>query len=220
VKPPEDQVEAGQAVYTKRILSIYDIIVLGISCRHIWKCPCARMEEHYNKHVSAKHLDVGVGTGYFLDRCKFPSKTPRVALMDLNLNALNYTAKRIARYKPETYKKNILEPISTDIQPFDSVGLNFLLHCLPGPISEKAIVFEHLKSLMSQNAIIFGSTILWGGVPRNWAAKRLMRLYNRKGVFSNTEDDFLGLESALNQRFTDVVVDVVGCVALFSGRCS
>ncbi len=27
---------------------------------------------------------------------------------------------------------------------FDSIGLNFLLHCLPGTLREKAIVFDHL----------------------------------------------------------------------------
>lgn len=216
----EDQVEAGQAVYTKRTLSAYDIIVLGISCRYIWKCPSELIEEHYNKHVSANHLDVGVGTGYFLERCKFPSKNPRVALMDLNLNSLDFASKRISRYNPETYKQNILEPISTNIRQFDSVGLNYLLHCLPGSISEKSAAFDHLKPLMSQNAMIFGSTMLWSGVSKNWPAKRLMHFYNKKGIFSNTEDDLLGLEAALNQRFKNVAVEVVGCAALFSGRCS
>ena len=84
VKPTKKQVEAGQAIYTKRILSTYDIIVLGISNSYVWRCPSVRIEEHYNKHVSSNHLDVGVGTGYFLARCNFPSQTPRVALMDLN----------------------------------------------------------------------------------------------------------------------------------------
>ena len=220
MKPTEEQVEAGQAVYTKSTLSAYDIIVIGLSNRYVWKCPSARIEEHYNKHVSANHLDVGVGTGYFLDRCKFPSKRPRVALMDLNPNTLEYASKRIYRYKPEMHRQNILEPISTNIQQFDSVGINYLLHCLPGSILEKAVAFDHLKSLMNQNAVLFGSTILQGGVSKTWAAKRLMHLYNKKGIFSNTADDLAGLEDALKQRFENVAIEVVGCVALFSGYCS
>ena len=220
MKPTEEQVEAGQAVYTKSTLSAYDIIVIGISNRYVWKCPSARIEEHYNKHVSANHLDVGVGTGYFLDRCKFPSKRPRVALMDLNQNTLEYASTRISRYEPEMHRQNILEPISTNIQQFDSVGINYLLHCLPGSILEKAVAFDHLKSLMNQNAVLFGSTILQGGVSKTWAAKRLMHLYNKKGIFSNTADDLAGLEDALKQRFENVAIEVVGCVALFSGYCS
>ncbi len=220
VKPTKKQVEAGQAIYTKRILSTYDIIVLGISNSYVWRCPSVRIEEHYNKHLSSNHLDVGVGTGYFLARCNFPSQTPRVALMDLNLNTLQYASTRICHYEPETYKQNILEPISTKIRQFDSVGINYLLHCLAGSISEKAVAFDHLKPLMTQNAVIFGSTILQGGVTRTWAAKRLMHLYNKKGIFSNTMDDLVGLEKALKQRFENVAIELVGCVALFSAYCS
>ncbi len=34
-----EQIEAGQAVYTKRTLALYDMVVLGISNHFIWKCP-------------------------------------------------------------------------------------------------------------------------------------------------------------------------------------
>jgi 2-polyprenyl-3-methyl-5-hydroxy-6-metoxy-1,4-benzoquinol methylase len=218
-RPTEEQVQAGQAAYTQSALAVYDILVLGISNRYVWKCPSARIKAHYDRHISANHLDVGVGTGYFLDRCKFPPETPRVALMDLNPNTLDFASKRISRYIPEIYTHNIFDSISTNIRQFDSVGVNYLLHCLPGSISEKAVVFDNLKALMTRNAVIFGSTILQGMAPRNWAAKRLMRLYNKKRIFSNTADDLESLEEALNQRFDNVEVELIGCVALFSGRC-
>ena len=44
-----EQVAAGQAVYTKRTLGAYDLIVLGLSNRLIWKCPSQRLLEHYNR---------------------------------------------------------------------------------------------------------------------------------------------------------------------------
>jgi hypothetical protein len=230
-----EQVEAGQAVYSSRTLAVYDWVVLGISNRFIWKCPTPGLEAHYNKHLSANHLDVGVGTGYFLDRCRFPSKTtardggsagnarsnrqpPRVALMDLNPQALAFTARRIARYEPETYRRNVLEPIVIEAPRFDSVGVNYLLHCIPGSIESKAIAFDHLKPLMNPNAVLFGSTLLQGGVQRSALAKRLMAVYNKKGIFTNEEDDLQGLERALRSRFRDVSVQVVGCGALFSAR--
>ena len=213
-----EQVAAGQAVYTKPILAIYDFVVLGIHARLLWKCSCQRIVEHYNSHVTANHLDVGVGTGYFLDHCRFPSPAPRVALMDLNRNPLDFASRRIARYKPETYMRNVLEPISIDGGKFDSVGVNYLLHCLPGSIESKSAAFDHLKTLMNPDAILFGSTLLQGGVTRNWLAKRQMDRYNKKGIFSNANDDVDGLTRALGQRFRSVSVEIVGCAALFSGR--
>lgn len=216
MQPTIEQVEAGQAVYTQRTLSAYDIIVLGISNSYIWKCPTDRLVEHYNRHMSANHLDVGVGTGYFLDHCTFTAASPRVALMDMNTNSLQFAAKRIERYRPETWQHNILEPVTAKIAPFDSVSLNYLFHCLPGAIGDKAVVFDHLRPLLSPGARVFGSTILHNGVPRSWAAKKLMAFYNKKGIFGNTQDDLEGLSNALDQRFENVSIDVVGCVALFS----
>ncbi len=35
-------VVAGQAVYTKAILAMYDLLVLGVSNPFIWKCPTPR----------------------------------------------------------------------------------------------------------------------------------------------------------------------------------
>lgn len=213
-----EQVEAGQAVYSRRTLAAYDLLVLGISNRLIWKCPTERLEALYDRHLTANHLDVGVGTGYYLDRCRFPSPTPRVALMDLNPNTLEIASRRIARYSPETYRRNVLEPVSIDAPRFDSVGVNYLLHCLPGSMASKSVVFDHLAALLMPDGVVFGSTLLQGGVPRSRAAKLLMRVYNRKGIFSNERDDLDGLHRALHQRFRGVSVEVVGCAALFSGR--
>ena len=218
MQPTAEQIHDGQALYTKGILSVYDILVLGLSNRFIWKCPSPTIWEHYNAHISSNHLDVGVGTGYFLDRCRFPSYPPRVALMDMNPNSLALAARRIVRYQPETYRQNIFEPISESMAAFDSVGINYLLHCLPGTITEKAAILDHLKAVMNPDACIFGSTILQGDVPRSWAARKLMAFYNRKGIFANTQDTLKGLDMALSQRFDKVSLKLVGCVALFSAQ--
>ena len=213
-----EQVESGQAVYTKRVLKAYDFVVLGVSNRFIWKCPTPKQLQHYERNLSANHLDVGVGSGYFLDRCRFPSTPPRIALMDLNPTALEFAAQRIARYRPESYRRNVLEPITFDAPGFDSVAVNYLLHCLPGSLASKALVFDHLRPLMNAHAMLFGTTLLNLGVERGWAARRLMALYNQKGIFSNQQDDLDTLKRELERRFDAVKVEVVGCGALFSGR--
>ncbi len=98
------------------------------------------------------------------------------------------------------------------------MGINYLFHCVPRSITEKAVVFDNLKAVMNPDCRIFGSTILHAGVPRNWIAKKLMAFYNKKGIFTNVDDDLEGLQSALSQRFAEVSIEVVGCVALFSGQ--
>nr|WP_237457546.1 class I SAM-dependent methyltransferase [Pseudomaricurvus sp. HS19] len=177
------------------------------------------MLEQYDHLASDNHLDVGVGSGYFPDRCYFSSLKPRIALMDLNESSLAYTAKRIARFEPETYQRNVLEDMSVEGQPgFDSVGLNFLLHCVPGSMEYKAAIFRNCLTVMNPGAVLFGATILGQGVEPNRGARKLMAFYNRKGVFSNQQDSAAALEAQLKKYFCNVKVTVEGCVALFSAE--
>lgn len=220
--PSAEETLAGQAFYTDRTLPNYDLRVLTLSNPLIWRCPTSHLLRFFDAHVSASHLDVGVGSGYFLDRCAFPAPQPRVALMDLNPMSLAYAARRIARYRPETFLRNALEPLDPPTagfdSGFDSISLNYLLHCLPGDMAAKAIVFDHIKPWMNAGGVCFGSTLLQGGVDRNWAAKLLMAHYNRHGVFSNRHDDVETLETALRTRFSSVEIEIVGCAALFCAR--
>lgn len=213
-----EEIAAGQAIYTPGMLSFYDWRVLRISNRFIWRCPTPRLLAQYDRHVTGNHLDVGVGSGYYLDTCRFPVPAPRLALMDLNPNSLAYAARRIARYRPETHIRNVLEPIPFEGAPFDSVGVNYLLHCLPGDMAAKACVFDYLAPLMAPGAAMFGATLLSGGVERSAAARWLMDYYNSDGVFSNRRDDLDTLRRELEKRLADVSIEVVGCAALFSGR--
>ncbi len=215
--PTPEEIEAGHAFYTRRSLAIYDLAILGYFSRLAWKCPARRIVAHYDRHVSSNHLDVGVGTGYFLDRCHYPSAPPRVALMDLNTDCLDVAARRIARLDPETYQANVLEPISINAPRFDSIGMNYLLHCVPGSIRHKGVVFAHLKELANPGATIFGSTLLHDGVPRNLLARQVMKRNNANGIFSNAQDDLEGLRAVLAEHLADPQLETIGCVGVFSG---
>jgi SAM-dependent methyltransferase len=131
----------------------------------VWKCPTRLLLDHYNRYVSGNHLDVGVGSGYYLDNCQFPADDPRVALMDLNPNALQFTSARIGRYRPATYLADVLEPIKYDLPAFDSVGLNYLLQSLPGSMSDKGRVFSNLRPFLKPGGVLFGTTIKWRRLP-------------------------------------------------------
>lgn len=216
--PTADEIAAGHAVYTRRTLRAYDWFVLGISNRLIWRCPTPRLLRMYNEYASANHLDVGVGTGYLLDHCRFPVERPRIGLLDLNASCLRTAAERIARYQPLQFQANVLASIEIDTAPFDSIGLNYVLHCLPGALAEKAVVFAHLARLLRPGGIVFGATLLSGGVRRNWAARRLMRYYNRRQIFSNRDDHLEQLDAALREYFVTHQLEVVGSAALFTGQ--
>jgi hypothetical protein len=218
-RPRAEDVEAGQRVYTPLTLRVYDVFVLGFSNRLVWRCPSSEMLERYERHVGARHLDVGVGTGWFLDRCSWPVEKPQITLLDLNENSLSAASNRIRRYAPATVQANVLDPVDLGDAPFDSIGANFLFHCLPGRLEEKAAtVVSHLRPYLASGGVLFGSTILGRGVAHNLLGRRLMRLYNRKRIFSNLEDDQQGLEQGLASELTVVEIDLVGAVALFAGR--
>ncbi|WP_068086004.1 methyltransferase [Polycladidibacter stylochi] len=206
--------EAGAAVYTPRTLGIYDLVVHGFSNRFLWKVPTTRLVEFYNGLISANHLDVGVGSGYFLEKCRFPMQ-PRLALMDLNRTCLQYAAQRVAKYRPNTHQVDVFEPIDWEEKGFNSICLGYLLHCLPGAMKDKAVVFDNLKPLLLANGVLFGATILGEDQSPNWGARRLMKIYNKKGVFSNMADNEADLREILATRFETYSVEVVGHVALF-----
>jgi SAM-dependent methyltransferase len=220
MEPTPEEVAAGHAFYTKRSLAIYDLAILGYFSRFAWRCPARRIVAHYDDHVSANHLDVGVGTGYFLDKCRFPAGAggPRLALLDLSPSCLEAASRRVARFDPEVVTANVLEPIDYDGARFDSVGLNYVLHCLPGDMRSKAVAFDNLMALANPGARLFGATLLHDGVRRNWLARQVMARNNAHGIFSNADDSLDALQAALAERLADVSVDVVGCVAIFSGR--
>jgi hypothetical protein len=123
--------DRGQAAFTRTGLALYDLLVLRALCPWVWRCPNDRVLAAYRRYLSDNHLEVGVGTGYFLDHARFSSAAPRVALLDLNTHCLTRTARRIARYRPEVYQADVLQPIILETRRFDSIALNYVVHCLP-----------------------------------------------------------------------------------------
>lgn len=214
----DEAVRKGQAVYTPLTLRVYDAWVLGVSNSLLWRCPTRRLAEHYARHLGETHLEAGVGTGYFLANSRFPVEKPRITLFDLNPETLAYGSRRLQHLRPVLQQGNLLEPLAL-AERFDSAAINYVLHCLPGNFERKCVVFEHLKAVIRPGGVIFGSTLLSRGVPVSWPARRLMTVYNRKGIFSNDSDSVSALEAELSRCFERYTVEIVGCAAIFAGYC-
>jgi SAM-dependent methyltransferase len=209
-----DPAHAGQAVYTRSVLSIYDAVVYGFNSPVLWRCPKERIVAHYDANVSARHLDIGVATGALLDACSFPA-APELTLMDLNPNSLAAAAARLARYEPRTHRANVLEDWRLEPDTYDSVAMTHLLHCVPGPMSAKgATAFEHAHRALAPGGTLFGATILGRGVPISPLARAFIAISNARGILDNREDTPAALATAFPTR----AVTIHGTVALFTAR--
>ena len=208
MNPTPGEVEAGHAFYTRRSLAIYDLAILWYFSRLAWKCPAHRVLRRCDEHVSGNHLDIGVGTGYFLDHCTFPTATPRLALMDPSEACLGAASRRTERYTPERHRASVLEPFELGGPGLDSIGLTYLLHCLPGDIRSKSVAFVHIHAVANPGAAVFGATLLHDGVDKNWLAREVMTRNNAHGIFSNVDDDLDGLRRVLEQHLDEPTIEM------------
>lgn len=211
-----DPAFAGQAVFTRAFLPLYDTLVYGFNSPVLWRCPKSRLLAHYDAHLSARHLDVGVASGRLLDECAFPVQGPRLTLMDLSPSSLEFAARRLRRYAPRTVLGNALEPWDLPPGEHDSVAMCHILHCMPGDMAEKAVAFEHANTALAPGGVLFGATILGRGVNLNPLARRVIAANNRWGVLSNRDDSPEQLDAALSATFASHELRIVGAVGLFA----
>lgn len=206
----------GQAIYSRNALNRHDLSVHFGMMPLVWRCPVKHVLGLYNASVGARHLEMGAGSGYLPANADFPVPHPRITLVDLNPNSLAHTAERLARYETVQVRANVLEPLPVD-GPYDSAGLNFLLHCVPGSIREKAAVLRNAAAVVKPGGVVFGSTILSTGVRVLPQARLLMRAFNKRGIFHNDRDSLDDLRRVLSGLGSYKLV-VRGCVALFRAR--
>ncbi|MCV5306560.1 methyltransferase, partial [Escherichia coli] len=63
----EKNTDDGAKIYTPLTLKLYDWWVLGVSNRLAWGCPTKEhLLPHFLEHLGNNHLDIGVGTGFYL----------------------------------------------------------------------------------------------------------------------------------------------------------
>ena len=212
----EQAIKKGQAIYTPLSLKIYNLWVVCFSNSFIWRCHRRHLLELHNKYISQNHCDIGVGTAYYLQRCQWQTNST-VSLLDINPHSLACAQQKIASLNPSAVRADIFKPQPSLKERFDSISITYLLHCLPGDMSDKTLVIKHSVDMLKSGGILFGATILSDACYQSTLSRGLMSFYNKKGVFSNTADTKQSLLIALEAYLSNVSISVIGCVALFQG---
>lgn len=232
----------GVAIYSPVVLRfLYDRFVLGVYFPYAWRCPTrTELIPFFKNNVSPEALlsstphatqrrllDIGVGTGYFLEKAPL-NKVSDLVLVDLNPNCLDAASARARKAHPyltcSTIQADFLAPGGLPLDSvggnkFDAISVMLLLHCLPGPSSCKVSALVNLKHLLKEdNGVLFGATILGQGFPHNLFGRFLMWWHNSRGIFDNREDDVASFVKPLQNAFEDVRYRVVGTVLLFEAR--
>jgi SAM-dependent methyltransferase len=210
----DDPAYKGQSDYTRLLLNLYDPLVLGPIARFVWRCPTTRLLERYRERIRDRHLDVGPGTGYFLERSGLPEGNP-VTILDPNPNVLRHVSQRLGQLDITVVEADVLKPLPVS-GPFDSAALNLVIHCLPGPLSRKARAVANVASVLAPGGVLFGASVLGISAHHNRAARRTLAAFNRQGSFDNLGDTEDGLRQILEASFEHVELETVGSIAIFA----
>lgn len=201
----------GAKVYTPVSLKLYDWWVLNISNSYAWHCDTNKyLIPHFKNYLSDRHMDIGVGTGFYLKK----------SLNYIKEISLTHTKKYIPGDKLiNCLQHDIFHPFSNELNAsYNSISLFYLLHCLPGTMREKKKAIENIRYLLTEEGVLYGTTILGKGVKHNFFGKKLMSVYNKKGIFCNYSDSVDSLEEILSSLFHDISIHVQGTVALFTAK--
>ena len=209
-----DPAYRGQADYGRLVLNLYDPVVIGFVSWFVWHCPAEPLLKGYRDHIRDRHLDVGPGTGYWIDKSGLADGS-RVTIVDPNRNVLDHAAHRLRRLDVTAVEADVLKPLPVD-GPFDSAALNLVIHCLPGPLSRKAAAVANVAAVLAPTGVLFGASVLGTSGAHSWLGRRVLSAFNRRGAFDNLDDTEEGLREILAESFDHVELETVGSVAIFS----
>jgi ubiquinone/menaquinone biosynthesis C-methylase UbiE len=204
----------GYRGYNRFMLTIYDPWVLGFMSRAVWKVPIPPGIEQYRRNIGHRHLDVGPGTGYWLEKAAPPAGTA-ITLLDPNPNVLARCSERLASMHPRTVRASVMEPLPLE-PTFDSAALSFVIHCLRGPMSNKATAIRNIAAVLEPGGVLFGGTVLGLEAHHTPQARAFLKFANKAGDFDNLGDTADGLRRMLEESFREVEIEVVGSAAMFT----
>ena len=218
--PPATRVSTGSARLGQLFFSmmshfLYDLGLYRFVSPFIWRCSTQQLLDNYVENISHNHLEIGVGSGYFLRRTLCADFLQRLVLLDLNRRCLKKSALRLREFAPIKRQHNILLPINADQETHTSVGMNYVLHCIPGDFLANRRIFEHIHSTLEEGGVFFGATLLNHPIRAGLWSWLMMRVLNGVGIFHNSNHRLADLRAALEMTFQKVEITMVGSAAIF-----
>jgi len=196
----------------------YDHVVNNINCERVWRCSQQYIMNHYRNYISSYHLEIGPGTGYFLENenIRKANSIEKITLVDINSEILEYASENL-QYdysRISTVNCNLFKQTLPTHIKFDSVGLNYVLHCVPGNLEDKVDTLLHNLDHTDYN--LFGATVICDPLHMNPIAEYELTLLNSLGIFHNEDDTYDGLVNYLEKNNIRHNSIKRGYVALFN----
>ena len=211
----DDPTYAGQSDYSRTLLMVYDRVVLGLVSWFVWRCSTSELVDRYRQHSRDRHLDVGPGTGYFIERSGLPDRS-RVTILDpkperprshvpaASAHGRHGRRGRCPQAAPSRWPVRFGRAPSGDP--------------LPGPRSRKALAVANVAAVLAPTGVLFGASVLGTSGSHSWLARRVLRAFNRRGAFDNLDDSEEGLREMLEASFERVELETLGSVAIFAAK--
>ncbi|MBA3236194.1 MAG: class I SAM-dependent methyltransferase [Chloroflexi bacterium] len=148
----DDPAYRGQEGYNRALLRVYDRVVIGRVGPYFWRCPPAPIVDNYRRNIRNGHLDVGPGTGWFVERSGLPDGA-RMTIMDPNPTVLEFAAAKLERLDIDAVEADVCKPLPMP-GPYASAALNLVIHCLPGPQARKAGAVANVAAGLAPDGVL------------------------------------------------------------------
>ena len=190
-----------------------------INCKYVWQCSDKNICQLYKNNIQKHHIEIGPGTGYYLK--PYISNLNSLELIDVNSNVLRYANMRLHHSDLKKkitninlFKKNNIIQINNEIT---SIGVNCVLHCVPGPIETN--IDNLINNIQKQNKnnkiIIFGSSVI-NDSNKNILQDFELALLNYFRIFDNKKDNEERLIDYFHHKQLKYKINKIGSIILFS----
>ena len=128
---------------------------------------------------------------------------------------LRHVSRRLKRLDVTAVEADVLKPLPV-AGPFESAALHLVIHCLPGPMSRKAVAVAEVAAVLAPTGVLFGASVLGTSGSHTWLARSYLSFFNWQGGFDNLDDTEDGLREVLEASFEQVELEIVGSIAVFA----
>ena len=169
--------------------------------------------KNYISNIKNNHLEIGPGTGYFLKN-NFDIK--KLHLIDINQDTLDFSYQNLSEnYNDINIIKHNLFEEKLFINNLESVGINYVLHCVPGKLENK--IDNLVNNLESSKKInYFGATVLNDNNLQTNFSNLELQFLNKFKIFNNQNDYSKNIINYFNYNHFDYNIKIVGNVLVFS----